>query len=90
MISTQMAKLKIMTQLHEKRREEVWDRLFLHMGLPADLLKSFKGDWKQIEAKYEPFKSNNVRAIRNGVYTTGKVPQIVLEIEYIEHVGNCY
>jgi hypothetical protein len=44
----------------------------------------------EISESYEPFKSNNVRVIKRGDFKNNKIKSLVMEVNGVEAVGNCY
>jgi hypothetical protein len=72
--------------LQEKRREDLWYRAI-------NILKSGKGDRfralsrEDFGNKYEPFKTANIANIKKGYFNLSKVPEILLEVDFIENVG---
>lgn len=84
----QIEKLKIQQFLIGKRREETWSRALGAIGLKPNLIKEITKE--DIQERYEPFKTGNVKLIKRGDFKTQKIDKILLEVMHVEMVGNCY
>ena len=81
-----MEKLKIQQYLIEKKRDEVWAKVMVQLGLPKSDTQNKKR--LEIQEKFEPFKSSSVKAIKRGDFKNNKIKSIVLEVISVEQVGS--